>query len=803
MTHGVEVHRLIDEKQKLFFSFWDFAGHEEYHVAHSFFFSKGCVYLLLFDCSLDLRNIINKNKLLYWFHFLQTQIGDATVILIATKLDLLFKNLQSENKEETMKQRLNTINDMISKEIEKNKIILKFHLFFDKAIQKDIYFIAVNNFSFEAEGARELQRLLASEYDSNKYGISATLKHKIVWEEIKLLSNMEMTDLKDIEGSFKWLPNLFYVKKENSPSKIVKKEPILYIQKLKAHLLNKKDLQGDPIENLEEILLDLHKLGIILYFDHPKLKDLIITDPQWLNNVFRVFLDYGRKEIALMLENMYEKINSHIKIFNNNSNVKTSDLIVYREQLKIYLKILKGKDLEEMSFHEIFRKYKGRRTRVELMSFEELYNKLEYFEKMNQKTKFYLSFPTNYSPVYMIEDEPFECLLNVLNPPNSNLQVRDYIFNLLISFEIVFPKGRMRYDENGTVKQTYIVPLLFPPSKPKRAIQSDIFEVNNLKKEEKEEKREGISKKNFEWILSYHLPFKPSSIWKRLFLRIRSVLMGKNDDVKMISEFFWIDGCFFELEDILFDVEIVKVKNLSLKEENTNMILKISSQQNPLSYYLTIKSEIEDYLYTWLNKNFVGSIKYSLIRKNVRYEEPKMLLLENKQSIHEKENGKDNVFEENNIKETVLCAYCGLEIIVGESTERCENCLTKQFLIENQFYFVESVTAGGFGRLIKAKHKKTSTFVAIKERRKKEQKSEEIFKREVFFLRKLERETDILFPRLIHTLIDQTLPNNNTKYLILEWVDGGTLLNFEDKRLEILKEEKKFSSNVFDFVDGT
>ena len=34
--------------------------------------------------------MIRKNDLLYWFHFIQTQVGNnATVLLIATKYDLL------------------------------------------------------------------------------------------------------------------------------------------------------------------------------------------------------------------------------------------------------------------------------------------------------------------------------------------------------------------------------------------------------------------------------------------------------------------------------------------------------------------------------------------------------------------------------------------------------------------------------------------------------------------------------------------------------------------------------------------
>lgn len=67
-------------------------GHEEYHISHSFFFTEGCVYCLLFDCSIKTENIIKDNKILYWLNFIETQVGEKTkVILIATKVDILEK----------------------------------------------------------------------------------------------------------------------------------------------------------------------------------------------------------------------------------------------------------------------------------------------------------------------------------------------------------------------------------------------------------------------------------------------------------------------------------------------------------------------------------------------------------------------------------------------------------------------------------------------------------------------------------------------------------------------------------------
>ena len=109
-TKGVVITRWEDTESKSLFSLWDFSGHEEYHVAHSFFFSSGSVYILLFDCSLPLNKLVQDNKLLYWFHFLQTQAGrDASVILIGTKLDLLQKEFWFFDRDLKTKERLQEI----------------------------------------------------------------------------------------------------------------------------------------------------------------------------------------------------------------------------------------------------------------------------------------------------------------------------------------------------------------------------------------------------------------------------------------------------------------------------------------------------------------------------------------------------------------------------------------------------------------------------------------------------------------------------------------------------------------------
>ena len=63
--------------------------------------------MLLFDCSKE--DIVGQNKLLYWFHFLQTQVGPKSpVILVATKIDKIsfFHSLSSKIQETNQSKQL-------------------------------------------------------------------------------------------------------------------------------------------------------------------------------------------------------------------------------------------------------------------------------------------------------------------------------------------------------------------------------------------------------------------------------------------------------------------------------------------------------------------------------------------------------------------------------------------------------------------------------------------------------------------------------------------------------------------------
>lgn len=71
--------------------------------------------------------------------------------------------------------------------------------------------------------------------------------------------------------------------------------PFLEFDALKQSLLERsrdeqsveefeREEAAEAAGHLEEILVDLHKLGMVIYFNDPVLKNVIITHPIWFNN---------------------------------------------------------------------------------------------------------------------------------------------------------------------------------------------------------------------------------------------------------------------------------------------------------------------------------------------------------------------------------------------------------------------------------------------------------------------------------------------------------------------------------------
>ena len=188
----------------------------------------------------------------------------------------LNENLESENNENIDFNQLFVIDDF---ELKKNGYI----------------FNIVNNREIDVQksGLESIKKTLCDDYDNVYFSVSASLKHKNVFEVIEQLSKIE--EEKNIE-------------EDNSEEKEIERKPFIEVSQIKSFLKeieegkskfekrtllnpNKEEIEEEKQvakesqETLEQILLDLHSLGVIIYFKDPSLKDIVIPHPKWFNKV--------------------------------------------------------------------------------------------------------------------------------------------------------------------------------------------------------------------------------------------------------------------------------------------------------------------------------------------------------------------------------------------------------------------------------------------------------------------------------------------------------------------------------------
>ena len=123
------------------------------------------------------------------------------------------------------------------------------------------------------------------------------------------------------------------------------------------------------------------------------------------------------------------------------------------------------------------------------------------------------------------------------------------------------------------------------------------------------------------------------------------------------------------------------------------------------------------------------------------------------------------------------CSFCGIGgNTLDQDTFECSSC-TSEFLIEKQFAIIKYIAQGGFGRMLKIKEIYTGVQIALKERKKDDQVSQENWEKEKQILIRIEKEIpNLITPRLICCLDDSTRSIKG-KYMLMELVDGSDLSN--------------------------
>ena len=308
-------------------------------------------------------------------------------------------------------------------------------------------------------------------------------------------------------------------KKEKKKDRLITKEneePFIEVSHLKERLMKSvEEDSNEAAEQVESILSDLNKLGVIIYFNEGTLKEKIISNPLWFNLFFKSILDFGRKKIAFIIEKIQKEVEEmeRMREFQNNHLSNNS-----KQQINSVIKELKGSANHKLSILEIWGNETERNlSNIYKFSFRNLSDRLEeiqqkLIEEGNEKAmlsyKIYnhLQVDHDLCQIYMNTQELNILKKEILGSPKHNQTQEErrtynekinFLEKILIKFDLIFPKQRVVQEDT---KPNYLVPFLFPKNKPKM-----IFLKGRIKKED-------ISR-NHEWVINYHFDFKPSTMW--------------------------------------------------------------------------------------------------------------------------------------------------------------------------------------------------------------------------------------------------------------------------------------------------
>ena len=693
----------------------------------------------MFDISK--KDIIGDNKLLYWFHFLQTQVGSTSpILLVATKIDVLKKQFylsfsftkcvleKNESKKKIDYDFVLTLKFfffhlVLKKTINENGIKLNFHLFNTPFNDKEkLLFTSLNNreINQDTSGLKNLYSILSTEYDKVDHAVSTTLKHKIVFDKVVEISKRNLTLEKEITEKIN--PNKDSIQLDSKYEREVneEEEPIVEVTDLLNFLNTKNDLNEIFERNeLENILEDLHKLGLIVYFKKKSLSDTIISNPQWFNNVFKFILDFGRKNIEIIFETIYNKLKE-----TNNKKMK--------EEFLKKLKWLKGDLNVEIGIKEIWNsKKKLKKSRLDKISFENILIDLDnlirelvkqkessIFEEIDEFKDFSSS---SISQKFIFVDE--DTLANqVINPVLKNYTMKgdkffkpkkEFLMNILSQFDFVIPTKRLEYKLDGKILsklRNYVVPLLFPCFKP--FLSSTIFESKKRQFSQKKEENilesdsnddigsnwnnieaeEDWNKILFEneWIVDYILPFKPSAVWKLLFMRIRGTCVGLNESKReMLGEIYWLNGfSFYMIEND--PTQVKTFVELEFIEENKffgQVLMKIIIKSNLLDvslFFSLLHKTIQSFVKEWIVPEICNKIDITVTKKkeNKQIESiQQYFVINEKLKLNEsllKNRGEDNNEDRENVIEKFKCFNCGFLIsLLDLKDDACDKCKKK------------------------------------------------------------------------------------------------------------------------------
>lgn len=270
------------------------------------------------------------------------------------------------------------------------------------------------------------------------------------------------------------------------------------------------------------------------------------------------------------MESIYEKLggdkdekageeevgSEYFVLFQRNEREKFSEI---KDESKELIKKLmiwtKGKSRTHLSYEEIWNEKEEReKSNVDKISFTTLLIFSQFVkEKLEKEGKgeiieeiLYHLFEENkkdFSQLFFsIDQYELESYVveEILGNCQSDLKKKDFMVEILVKFDFLLLKGRQKFDKNKyTVsKRDYLIPLLFPKCKPFPLLLSNPHLLVENQKDS------SLLQKSEQWKMLYYLPFKPSALWKMLFIRLRNACVESEEKYKMLNEYYWMNGTF-------------------------------------------------------------------------------------------------------------------------------------------------------------------------------------------------------------------------------------------------------------------
>ena len=313
-------------------SIWDFAGQSIYYSTHHFFLSARAIYLLVLDISRDLNDKVPEEEMHCANPHRATSMPKGFTCLDAFKFWMnSIYTYTTPRKDQALKEYKPTI-VLVGTFKDKVKKLEKIFKEEDLEKYKEEYF---DDALYSFAGSEVIELVYEKKYfvsrddpdeifNTLKSDLTSIAKDQPFWDELVPLSYIPL------ERSVEF-------KKDESKEAIMKLQELVDIDKTTEYPV-------DDVKMIKFFLSFQHALGNVLYYDAKLLDNNIILDPQWILDVFKVFISHVKVKCPKHLKEWKDFENNAIlrkklidELIDQNENASFKE---YKESIIQYMEHL-------------------------------------------------------------------------------------------------------------------------------------------------------------------------------------------------------------------------------------------------------------------------------------------------------------------------------------------------------------------------------------------------------------------------------------------------------------------------------